>query len=435
MAAAGFYLHRRQFVGASGKKALARMSQQVTIPCLFFTKIVDCPQNFSADKCPSFTDNLSDVWVLLFWPVYVVACGLLVGELAARISSTPKRQRPSVLAACAFANSTGLPITLLTVIHSNFPVTSEIGKVDPNLFLSVYLILYPVLQWGVGGWLLSPSESNTYQDSEMNALSSKDSGVDLESKNSEAASTMIEELSLDNVLEHTHPRTNTTNSSLESEDDSFLPRENITEQAETVPKHSNRISQRPFKETILTALPKAFQPPVIAALVGLFISAFIPLRGIFVDLHDRDDDAPLEWLFDGLQLIGQAAIPINMCILGINLSITSQMKPSPSGYVSGKTITAIIVAKMIIMPCIGILTAIILKNYIWNIPDAIDGPFYLVLMIVTITPTANTVMVMVELSDGEAKEGMARIICMQYTVAPVLLSISVMCIVQVATLW
>jgi hypothetical protein len=66
---------------------------------------------------------------------------------------------------------------------------------------------------------------------------------------------------------------------------------------------------------------------------------------------------------------------------------------------------------------------------------AIDGPFYLVLMIVTITPTANTVMVMVELSDGEAKEGMARIICMQYTVAPVLLSISVMCIVQVATLW
>lgn len=56
-------------------------------------------------------------------------------------------------------------------------------------------------------------------------------------------------------------------------------------------------------------------------------------------------------------------------------------------------------------------------------------------MIVTITPTANTVMVMVELSDGEAKEGMARIIGMQYAVAPILLSISVMCVVRVATLW
>lgn len=66
---------------------------------------------------------------------------------------------------------------------------------------------------------------------------------------------------------------------------------------------------------------------------------------------------------------------------------------------------------------------------------AIDGPFYLVLMIVTITPTANTVMVMVELSDSEAKEGMARIIGWQYAVAPVLLSITVMIVVQVADRW
>lgn len=143
------------------------------------------------------------------------------------------------------------------------------------------------------------------------------------------------------------------------------------------------------------------------------------------------------------------------------------MKPSTAGFVSGKTIAALVIAKMIVMPCIGILSAIILKNYIWNIPDgaysslstylllhvslsphlnvfyhvrvltntAIDGPFYLVLMIVFITPTANTVMVMVELSDGEAKEGMARIIGWQYAVAPILLSVSVMIVTQVAGLW
>jgi len=58
-----------------------------------------------------------------------------------------------------------------------------------------------------------------------------------------------------------------------------------------------------------------------------------------------------------------------MCILGVNLSITSQMKPSPSGVVSGKTIAAVVIAKMVVMPCIGILSAVILKNYIWNIPD------------------------------------------------------------------
>ena len=66
-------------------------------------------------------------------------------------------------AACGFGNSTGLPITLLTVVHANFPATSDLGRVDPCLFLSVYLLLYPVLQWGVGGWLLAkpPKEENS----------------------------------------------------------------------------------------------------------------------------------------------------------------------------------------------------------------------------------------------------------------------------------
>jgi len=295
MAAAGFYLHRRNFITAGEKKALARISQQLTIPCLFFTKIINCPQNFSGDdKCPSFTDNLADVWWLLFWPLFVVGCGLLVGEIAARISSTPKRQRPSVLAACAFANSTGLPITLLTVIHSNFPLTSEIGRIDPNLFLSVYLILYPVLQWGVGGWLLSLGESEC-RDSELNALSSKESNG--ESTQSEAASNMIKELSISDLLDQAHRRP-----SIEPENEDIselLPRKAENEAA--LSKASTDIA--PLTDTVVKALPKALQPPVIAALAGLLIAAFVRLRGLFVDLHDRDDDAPLEWLFDGLTLV------------------------------------------------------------------------------------------------------------------------------------
>lgn len=81
---------------------------------------------------------------------------------------------------------------------------------------------------------------------------------------------------------------------------------------------------------------------------------------------------------------------------------------------------------------------ILTANYgcIFLLPNvAIDGPFYLVLMIVTITPTANNVMVMVELSDSDAKEGMARIIGWQYAFAPLILSFSVMMIVHVAGLW
>lgn len=102
--------------------------------------------------------------------------------------------------------------------------------------------------------------------------------------------------------------------------------------------------------------------------------------------------------------------------------------------VSLKTIAAIAFGKMVLMPIIGIIATLLLKEYVWHIPDDIDGPFYLVLMIVMITPTANNVMVMVELSESGSQEGMARIIAWQYAVAPVVLSISVMIVVRVACL-
>ena len=65
----------------------------------------------------------------------------------------------------------------------------------------------------------------------------------------------------------------------------------------------------------------------------------------------------------------------------------------------------------------------------------IDGSFYLTLMIVFLTPTANNVMVMVELSGSGSKEGIARVIAGQYMVAPVVLSLTVAAAVGMASGW
>ena len=282
MAMAGFYMHRRNLIGAEGKKALAKMSQQVTIPALFFSKIINCPQDFSDEPCPNVTDNLGDVWVLLLWPLYVVGCGLLVGDLMARISGTPRRQRKSVIAACAFANSTGLPVTLLTVIHANFPQTYEIGRVDPNLFLSVYLLLYPVLQWGIGGWLLTSPEVNPLLESSADGKSTIVQHVvnstDLESNGVIHDPDSREKAGL---MRHEGPMTSSD------------PKEK--DEATETPKNVGSL-----RETVTKVLSKALQPPVIGALLGLFIASIPWLRGLFVDLQTRSDNAPLEWFFDGV---------------------------------------------------------------------------------------------------------------------------------------
>ena len=199
MAFAGFYLHRRNFVTPSGKKMLALLSQQVTIPAFLFAKIIYCPSGSgeggessggsSLDPstidsgmpeivCPSgklaatiriicscvscsrgvccsclifigsVASRIGDLWMLLLWPGFVVLSGLLTGYIAAWVSKTPTSQITCCMAACAFPNSTGLPITLLSVIHKQMRKGTELSRVDPTAFLSVYLLFYPVLQWG-----------------------------------------------------------------------------------------------------------------------------------------------------------------------------------------------------------------------------------------------------------------------------------------------
>ena len=138
--------------------------------------------------------------------------------------------------------------------------------------------------------------------------------------------------------------------------------------------------------------------------------------------------------------MGQAAVPINMIILGINLSSTFEKKKAKknddevdNNMLPNPTMLAIVVGKMIVMPMIGIVSTWILVRYYIDIPDAIDATCYLVMMIVFITPTANSVMVMVELSGSSSKEGIARLIGYQYVVAPIVLSLVLSAVVSLAS--
>jgi hypothetical protein len=75
MAGVGVYLHQFGYVDAGGKRTLAYISQQVTFPLFLFTKIIYCNQDWSHNPCPDVTKALGDVWMLIFWPLYVVGLG------------------------------------------------------------------------------------------------------------------------------------------------------------------------------------------------------------------------------------------------------------------------------------------------------------------------------------------------------------------------
>jgi predicted permease len=507
LAAVGVYLDRRGFVRGEGLRTLAVLSQQVTFPLFLFTKIIYCNQDWSDEPCPDVTKSLMDVWMLVLWPAVVVGLGIVVGWFVIHLAKTPKHQQKAVLAACAFGNSSGLPITLLTVVHTNFPTTSDLGRIDPTLFLSVYLLLYPVLQWGLGGWLLAPEGEDENDSGESDSERGADPALENKTKGHRQyqrrrssaiqAFFSLRKNVLNNNIElqqsYVQPQqlnrrgfsssdeerytpvpnqpdmTDAENQDLMqraasippplteygSGDKSFpltqpaTPSKNVTPLKAVTPGKFSQPVINPMSGSAITNLPpplleeqraflyksnsaahnfegasvwetfkkvlhRCFQPPVIGAILGIFIALIKPLRGVFVDLENRQSGAALQWFFDGLYSVGLTAVPINMIILGCNLSASMKSRGKEtddeehSSFLPRTTMYYIVVGKMLVLPLIGISLTYILKRYFWDIPESIDGSVYLVLMIVFLTPTANNVMVMIELSGSKAKQGIAR---------------------------
>jgi len=156
MAGGGAYLKYKGVMTPQVSKGLSEISMSLTIPCLLFTTAIHCEQNETTQPCPFLGESLRYGWPMFFLPILYVGCGLVVGSVVSRLSNADASFRFTAIAAVTFGNSTGLPITLLSVVYSTAPASSPISNMDPLLFLSVYLVMYPVLQWSVGAWLLTP---------------------------------------------------------------------------------------------------------------------------------------------------------------------------------------------------------------------------------------------------------------------------------------
>eukprot|EP00662_Eupelagonemidae_sp_cell21_P029988 gene29988-29043_t len=272
MAAVGWALFRWRVVPQEAAAALAAISMNVAIPALLFTS-----------PCDSITDAMRAGWPLLFLPALNVAAGALLGAGICAAARTPAPLRPGVIAAVAFGNSTGMPITLFAAIRSSFPPDTELGKVNPVFFLSM----------GEG------------MDGEMGSACTSPEG------------------------------------------DGCVGEEAVPERREEPGAGG---------EAVLL-------PPAVATMVALLI-AVTPLRGWFVDMKRRDNDAPLEWWFNAMLKIGAAAVPLNMIILGGALSNGVEWRRVPWA-----TNLCVAVAKMVVMPLFGVATALSLRRLLAAGPD------------------------------------------------------------------
>jgi len=506
LAIAGIIVTRRGFITDGGRRCLAELSMNLLMPLQLFTSMLEVKDQ--AAFIP-LNELIKDCWILLLLPLLVVGSGMALGKLVAVVTRCPRNFSKACVGAVAFANSTGMSITLLQVLAPAL-LQEGIIKEDPLKFLPVYLLLYPMLQWTVGSRLFGLTASSVkvpepklpappmatvqhlpqlLEGSEapakegaagsdahaavacqvavevelrLHSLASADSNDSNELRRattrglarqvsdfariaserfSQAASLPDLDLASDPDfyppemmnLEHVNlQRTSMRRSTFRStmcHSNNVISNNVISVSSGQVPCRAPSVAAGDleaneqeaaeprsrcysFLGTAAKVARNALVPPVIGSALGLIFALIDPVQGLFVQLPTHTGPPLLGFLFAGLTAIGKASVPLNMLVLGSNLSKGCDFKAVPLA-----TNLGILFMKNLGQPAVMAAVIFLLSRVFTGTAVSV----WLVAMIVSCTPTANNIMVMVELS-GQNKAGVTTCIFTQYIAAPFVLT-------------
>lgn len=144
LAAAGLWFARRGLMTPALSKGLSHLSVTLAIPALLFSSMV-----------PGFSIELLEyAWPMFLLPAIYILVGTFIGFLVLIIVQPPADFRFGTVAACAFGNTTGIPVILLSVLQQSLSHSVYADIADPLLFLSLMLVTQPLMQWLAGLALL-----------------------------------------------------------------------------------------------------------------------------------------------------------------------------------------------------------------------------------------------------------------------------------------
>ncbi|CAK0857758.1 unnamed protein product [Prorocentrum cordatum] len=141
----------------------------------------------------------------------------------------------------------------------------------------------------------------------------------------------------------------------------------------------------------------------------------LPLNAFLFPNADPGSKRVFDWVYQGLRSISNAAVPVNLLMLGANLS-----KGADFGALPLSTSVALATTKMILQPAVVMCLVWLVSRVVGD--NGSDGK-WLVAIMVSLTPTANNIMVQAE-AGGQDKAALSTLIFTQYMLSPVLLTAS-----------
>eukprot|EP00898_Chlorokybus_atmophyticus_P008444 jgi/Chlat1/8600/Chrsp86S00656 len=338
----------------------------------------------------------------------VKIAGLLLGYALTwqHGNQSPAIDRGSIVTATAFGNAQGLPIVLVAAVCQQLYADQPKYEDLAISYIALYSISQNFLFWLCGPLVLKDELFSVLSFGKWNSNSSnkgpaiirignggyglgKDPRSDTESPDSPAAHPIDVNAPKDVVGSESH------------EDASHT-----VAQAASSPTHP----ESRWKQL----LHAAFQPPLVALAAAFIISSIGPLSESVLK-----PSGVLHVVWGAADAIGQAAVPVNMLLLGVRLA--KGLDKEDVKAIGQLVIAGVCFSRLLVMPAIGLALHFLRKAMGWSLGDKM---LCLVLLVECCTPTANNCLILAR-TLGKSDKSIAVLLFFQYCAAPLTLTLCI----------
>ena len=397
----GCFARRRSLLDEDSCRVMAKLNGAVFLPCLLFVALGR-----------SVTiEHLRNVWLLPLSACVNIGLGAVMGKVLVRMLGTPIEFKGAAVASASFGNSLALPVVLITAVINAGEVGTvkfdEDAQAESLLYLGAYMTTLTVLMWTIGPvWMREGVTLNAHtkeRDVELQVFDASDARDD-DAVVSVAlvSSTAGESTAMDTA--YLKP---------EGPEDTHGSAHGRVSTTGTAQSSASVYSKTSKLHSLLALLAPATNANVFASLIGIFVGVVPALRYALFD-----ENGVLFVVQDCANIIAAGAIPQVIIILGASLA--SGPKHNLCNLKTAFGVTSI---RLVFLPLFNMLLFLLLRHVLPASAVPTSPAFWLTFLIEGATPTANNMMLQVQMfGSPKAAEGVAALLFWQYMAAPVLLT-------------
>ena len=407
----GCFARRRGLLDEDSCRKMAKLNGAVFLPCLLFVALGR-----------SVTiDHLRNVWLLPLSACVNIALGAVMGKALVRALGTPPEFRGAAVASAAFGNSLALPVVLIAAVVGAGDVGDvsfgEDAQAESLLYLGAYMTTLTVLMWTIGpvwmreGTTIAAEEEEKNADVELKELVLDDAENALDASSGDSVA-FVSHVSVSAVVNESSRGRDASRES--DEEASSFPNDKrlrlIAQSEARVAKTKQNLSG---VARFVATLGPALNANVAASLLGIFVGVVPALRHALFD-----ENGVLFVLQDCASIIAAGAIPQVIIILGASLA-SGPKHDACDGFCAA----GVCFIRLIGIPTVNVGLFLVLRNALPSSAVPASPAFWLTFLIEGATPTANNMMLQVQMfGSRRAADGVAALLFWQYAAAPVLLT-------------